>query len=133
MNFEDIINEWVEKVEVNTNDILQTITLMIGKELVYISPVDTGRFRGNWQITIGSPTNHSLVRYDKEGTQTIGDMARDVRILTAGQVAYIQNTITYGADLETGTSRQAPDGIISVTAPKFNLIVQQAIRLHPSP
>lgn len=133
MNFEDIVNEWVEQVQVNTDEILQTITLLIGKELVYISPVDTGRFRGNWQITVGAATDHSLVRYDKQGTQTINDMARNVRTLTAGQVAYIQNTLTYGADLETGTSMQAPDGIISVTAPKFNLIVQQAIRLHPSP
>lgn len=133
MEFEDIINEWVEQVQVQTDDILQTITLMIGKELVYISPVDTGRFRGNWQITVGSQANHSLVRYDQQGTATVGDMARSVRTFTAGQVAYIQNMVTYGADLETGTSKQAPDGIISVTAPKFNLIVQQAIRLHPSP
>lgn len=133
MNFEDIVNEWVEKIEVQTDDILQTITLMIGKELVYLSPVDTGRFRGNWQLTIGSQSDHSLVRYDQQGTQTVNDMSRKVRTFTAGQVAYIQNMVTYGADLETGSSNQAPDGIISVTAPKFNLIVQQAIRLHPSP
>lgn len=127
-DFMDTINDWITSTEERIDDILQTVTYLIGKELVTLSPVDTGRFKGNWQITIDGPTDHSLVRYDKDGGETLRDMARNVKQLTAGQVAYIQNTILYGPDLERGTSKQAPDGIIAVTAPKFNLILQQAIR-----
>lgn len=130
MNFEDIINQWVEEVEVKTEDILQTSTYLIGKEVVTLSPVDTGLFKGNWQLTIGAPTDHSLVRYDKDGTQVLSDMSRVVRTFTPGQIAYIQNTVEYGYDLEYGSSNQAPDGMVRITEAKFQMIVDQAIRLH---
>lgn len=130
MNFEDIINQWVEEVEVKTEDILQTSTYLIGKEVVTLSPVDTGLFKGNWQLTIDAPTDHSLVRYDKDGTQVLSDMSRVVRTFTPGQIAYIQNTVEYGYDLEYGSSNQAPDGMVRITEAKFQMIVDQAIRLH---
>lgn len=130
MNFEDIINQWVEEVEVKTEDILQTSTYLIGKEVVTLSPVDTGLFKGNWQLTIGAPTDHSLVRHDKDGTQVLSDMSRVVRTFTPGQIAYIQNTVEYGYDLEYGSSNQAPDGMVRITEAKFQMIVDQAIRLH---
>lgn len=130
MNFEDIINQWVEEVEVKTEDILQTSTYLIGKEVVTLSPVDTGLFKGNWQLTIGAPTDHSLVRYDEDGTQVLSDMSRVVRTFTPGQIAYIQNTVEYGYDLEYGSSNQAPDGMVRITEAKFQMIVDQAIRLH---
>lgn len=131
MQFEDIINQWIEETEVRTEDILQTATYLVGKEVVTLSPVDTGLFKGNWQLTVGATTDHSLIRYDKEGTQVLADMARNVRTFTPGQIAYIQNTVEYGYDLEYGSSGQAPDGMVRITAAKWQMIVDQAVRLHP--
>lgn len=131
MQFEDIINKWIEETEVRTEDILQTATYLVGKEVVTLSPVDTGLFKGNWQLTVGMPTDHSLIRYDEEGTMVLADMARNVRTFTPGQIAYIQNTVEYGYDLEYGSSRQAPDGMVRITAAKWQMIVDQAVRLHP--
>lgn len=128
--FEDVINRWVEETEEDVKSILQTIVFRIGRELVTLSPVDTGRFKGNWQLTIGSPATGSLLRYDQSGGITIGDMQRVVRTLTPGQVAYIQNTVEYGYDLEYGSSKQAPDGVVRITAAKFAILVNEAVRLH---
>ena len=128
--FEDVINRWVEETEEDVKSILQTIVFRIGRELVTLSPVDTGRFKGNWQLTIGSPATGSLLRYDQSGGITIGDMQRVVRTLTPGQVAYIQNTVEYGYDLEYGSSKQAPDGVVRITAAKFSILVNEAVRLH---
>lgn len=132
MQFEDIINQWIEETEVRAEDILQTATYLVGKEVVTLSPVDTGLFKGNWQLTVGAPTDHSLIRYDEEGTAALMDMSRNVRTFTLGQIAYIQNTVEYGYDLEYGSSRQAPDGMVRITAAKWQMIVDQAIRLHPA-
>ena len=130
--FEDVINRWVEEVEDDVKSILQTITFKIGSEVVRLSPVDTGRFKGNWQLTIGSPATSSLLRYDESGGITLSDMSRVVRTLSPGQVAYIQNTVAYGYDLEHGSSKQAPYGIVNVTTSegKFKQIVNEAVRLH---
>lgn len=130
--FEDIINRWVEEVEDDVKSILQTIVFRIGREVVTLSPVDTGRFKGNWQLTIGSPATGSLLRYDESGGITLSDMSRVVRTLSPGQVAYIQNTVAYGYDLEHGSSKQAPYGIVNVTTSegKFKQIVNEAVRLH---
>jgi len=130
--FEDVINRWVEEVEDDVKSILQTIVFRIGREVVTLSPVDTGRFKGNWQLTIGSPATSSLLRYDESGGIVLGDMQRVVRTLSPGQVAYIQNTVEYGYDLEYGSSPQArdPDGMVRVTAAKFAILVNEAVRLH---
>ena len=130
MEFEDIIARWAEETEVQMEDILQTSTYMVGNEVVQLSPVDTGLFKGNWQMTIGVQANSSRIRYDESGTATINDMARVVRTFTPGQIAYIQNTVEYGYDLEYGSSRQAPHGMVMITAAKWQMIVDQAIRLH---
>lgn len=128
--FEDVINRWVEETEEDVKSILQTIVFRIGREVVTLSPVDTGRFKGNWQLTIGSPATGSLLRYDESGGITLSDMSRVVRTLSPGQVAYIQNTVEYGYDLEYGSSQQAPDGMVRITEAKFAILVNEAVRLH---
>lgn len=144
-NFEDIINEWVENTETKINEILQTITIQIGTSLIRLSPVDSGRFKGNWQLSIESGSNSSLTRLDPSGSAAIQELASKANLFTAGQVAYIQNHVEYGYDLEYGTyngptqkvteegfSTQAPRGMLRITAARFTQIVNDAIRLHSS-
>lgn len=130
MDFLDTIYEWIEETETKIDDVLQTIVLKIGNSVVTLSPVDTGRFKGNWQLSINTGTSASILRYDQEGNTTLADMASKVNTFTAGQVAYIQNHVLYGQDLEQGYSRQATDGMVMVTEVKFLRIVDEAVRLH---
>lgn len=132
MDFLDTIYEWIEETETKIDDVLQTIVLKIGNSVVTLSPVDTGRFKGNWQLSIDTGTSASILRYDQEGNTTLADMASKVNSFTAGQVAYIQNHVLYGDDLEHGYSPQArdPDGMVRVTKTKFLRIVDEAVRLH---
>lgn len=131
-DFLDTINRWTEETEVAIDNVLQTIVIMVGKSVVTLSPVDTGLFKGNWQLTIDGSANSSLIRYDAEGYDTLRDIASKANSFTAGQVAYIQNMVTYGYDLEYGSSAQArdPDGMVRVTAMRFSRIVEDAVRLH---
>lgn len=142
-DFMDVINEWVEHTETVMDDILQTIVFKVGESVVRLSPVDTGRFRGNWQLSIDSTPGSSLVRYDKDGQSTINEIASRANSFTAGQVAYIQNHVLYGNDLEYGLyngptskvtdegfSRQAPSGMVRITEMQFDSIVAEAVRLN---
>lgn len=142
-NFTDTINQWIEQTESKLDDVLQTIVIKVGESVVRLSPVDTGRFRGNWQLTIDATSDASLVRYDQSGQATINEIASVANRFTAGQVAYIQNHVLYGNDLEYGLyngptqkvtdegfSRQAPAGMVRITAMQFQSIVNEAIRLN---
>jgi|APAga8741243762_1050094.scaffolds.fasta_scaffold41092_2 hypothetical protein len=142
-NFLDTINEWVEATEKRIDETLQTITIKVGESVIMLSPVDTGRFRGNWQLTIDGTSANSLVRYDQDGSSTLAMLASKANSFTAGQVAYIQNHVLYGYDLEWGTyngptqkvteegfSRQAPAGMVRVTEADFVRIVNDAVRIH---
>lgn len=142
-DFMDVINEWIEETEYKVDEVLQTIVIKVGESVVRLSPVDTGRFRGNWQLSIDSGSTSSLVRYDQTGQSTINEIASKANTFTAGQVAYIQNHVLYGNDLEYGLysgptqkvteegfSRQAPAGMVRITELQFASIVAEAVRLH---
>lgn len=142
-DFFDTVNKWVEDTEARINDTLQTIVIKVGESVIMLSPVDTGRFRGNWQLSIDTSATASQVRYDQDGSSTLALLAAKANSFTAGQVAYIQNMVLYGNDLEWGTyngptqkvteegfSRQAPAGMVRVTERDFMRIVNEAILMH---
>lgn len=142
-DFLDVINRWVEETETKVDDVLQTIAIKIGEMVVTLSPVDTGRFRGNWQMSIDSPASSSLLRTDQDGHATIAAIASVANSFTAGQMAYIQNHVLYGNDIEYGLyngptekvtdegfSRQAPAGVVRITEGQFVKIIQDAVRLN---
>ena len=129
-DFYDIIDKWAEETIGTLDNVLQTIVVMVGKSVITLSPVDTGLFRGNWQLTY-SGSHGPIDRLDQTGNSTIAELVSRSRTFTAGQVAYIQNHIEYGHDLEYGSSRvQAPNGMVRVTAARFNQIVAEALALH---
>jgi hypothetical protein len=142
-DFLDTINRWIEETEVKVDDVLQTIAIKVGEMVVTLSPVDTGLFRGNWQMNIDAPASSSLVRKDQDGHATISEIASVANSFTAGQIAYIQNHVLYGDDIEYGLyngptekvtdegfSRQAPAGVVRVTETQFLKIIQDAVMLN---
>lgn len=142
-DFSDVMNEWIESVEVKMDDIFQTVVIKVGEHVVRLSPVDTGLFRGNWQLTVDEEQSSELTRLDPSGNAAISSIAQKANSLTAGQVAYILNHLEYGYDLENGTyfgptakvteegfSRQAPEGMVRITEAEFIPIVNEAVRLN---
>lgn len=129
MDFADTIDKWVEETETKLDQVLRTVVIMVGRSLVTLSPVDTGLFRGNWQLTY-TGTDSPITRLDETGSATLADLTAKANRFTAGQIAYIQNHIFYGYDLEYGSSAQAPRGMVRVTAVRFTQIVLDALTLH---
>ena len=78
------------------------------------SPVDTGRFRGNWQASINSPQKSKMQRLDKSGASAIGDMSSVVMSMKMGQTFYLTNNLPYARRLEYGYSKQAPSGFLRI-------------------
>ena len=96
--------------------------LVAGKDYV------GGRFRGNWQFSIGTPAEGTLDQVDPAGGVTLATLRLQVQALTAGETAYIVNKLPYGIRLEYGHSTQAPGGMGRITLARFQQIVDEATR-----
>ncbi|MFC2996448.1 hypothetical protein ACFODO_14495 [Acinetobacter sichuanensis] len=106
-----------------TFEVLQSATVLQRKIIseflqgvVLASPVDTGAFRGNNLVSIGSvDVRYDLNKVDKVGDKTIAE--GNIKILQAkiGDLVYVQNNLPYSVALENGHSEQASTGIYALT------------------
>lgn len=93
----------------------RAIALALFSRMIVLSPVDTGRFRGNWQIDIEDPALIALERFDKAGQQTILAEAAKLINYKIGATIRMRNNVPYAVRLEYGWSKQAPQGVVRVT------------------
>ncbi|WP_273860938.1 HK97 gp10 family phage protein [Pseudomonas sp. LA5] len=126
-DFEAQLEDFRELAMAAIEQTIKDIVIQIGESLINLSPVDTGRFKANWQFTTGAPANSSLIATDKEGDETIAKLIAAVNALEPGQVAYIVNTLIYAIPLEYGHSQMAPNGMVRLTIAEFDRIVAEAV------
>ena len=98
-------------------DALEYVGLQAIRRIDMRSPVDTGRFRANWTLSIGEPSATVLAVDDPSGGATV---ARNVSALEAYPkdtfpAIYLQNNLPYAEPLEAGHSKQAPGGMVAIT------------------
>lgn len=127
-SFAESLAAFAEQAKEAIDEVFREVVIEIGSSVIRLSPVDTGRFKGNWQVTVGSPSNQSINTVDKSGHETIAALVAEVSKLEAGQVAYVVNNLLYGIPLEYGHSDQAPAGMVQITLARFQQIVDEAIR-----
>nr|WP_309504287.1 hypothetical protein [uncultured Roseovarius sp.] len=118
--------EWAEKVE----DVRQFVALvgLTGlRGLVLKSPVDTGRFKGNWNVGVGQMDLKTTETVDPSGGGTITRADRELTAYASAEgfpVINLTNNLPYAVRLEDGHSNQAPNGMVGLTvaelAAQFN-------------
>ena len=96
--------------------------LVAGKDYV------GGRFRANWNFSIGSVDNSFRIHPDPTGSGATARLVAGAIEFKAGQTAFIVNNLPYAIPLEFGHSSQAPSGMVRVTVARFQQIVLEAIR-----
>ncbi|WP_116654422.1 HK97 gp10 family phage protein [Pelagibacterium sediminicola] len=127
-SFSDQIAAFARKTEAKIETAIRKIALDVFSEVILKSPVDTGRFRGNWQVAIGDVPTGTLEVEDKTGTVTIGKVQAEVLNLKAGDTIYLVNNLPYALPLEYGHSGQAPEGMVRITVQRFKPIVEAVAR-----
>lgn len=87
-----------------------------------------GRFRGNWQVTFDEVPAEETGRIDKNGnlTQAIGDLMIG-QFKVGVKAVYFSNNVPYAYRLEVGHSKQAPNGMVAVTAQAFQKLFSEAV------
>jgi hypothetical protein len=118
------VSKWTAKTEAKIETAIRKIAIDVFAEVIMMSPVDEGRFRGNWQVAIGSIPTGTLEIDDKEGTATLNKAQAEALGLKAGQTIFLVNNLPYAEALEYGHSQQAPGGMIRLTVQRWKPIVE---------
>lgn len=105
--------------------VTRKVTLDLFTSVVQKSPVDTGRFKANWNVSKTTP-NFSFTA----ATNTARGEAEAQKALnfSAGGVVYLSNGLPYARRLEYGYSGQAPSGMVRLSVREFSAFIQRAIR-----
>ncbi len=123
--FSAVIGKWVKDKKVQQDQAIRKLALDMFTRIVMRSPVDTGRFRGNWQVSIGGPPSGVLSVEDKSGAVTTTKIASAVSNFQPGQVIWLGNNLPYARRLEYGWSQQAPAGMVRVTVKEFKAFLRK--------
>lgn len=133
--FEATLREFAKATKRTMTQTVIGSVLELGTRMVIKSPVDTGRFRGNWQIGDGGPDTRTDSDFDKKplgsppSATTFARWQDQLEGVLPGTVIYITNSLPYARRLEyEGWSKQAPGGMVRVTISEWQQVVQAAIR-----
>jgi len=113
------------------------LTLELAARVIAKTPVDTGRARGNWQVTVETPAEGEVERKDRTGAadaqagQAFAAAAAALRDLQPYRATWLANNVPYILVLESGLyplrprrgsgrtsggfSTQAPAGMVSLS------------------
>ena len=88
----------------------------VGRELLELlvqgSPVDTGHFKANWQVSIGRPATGIVNGVDPDGAQTIARGEAVLRRVRAFDTVHITNNVAYAQELEEGSVQRPPAAMV---------------------
>lgn len=110
----------IKKAKGNTDLAVRKVMLEAFTGVVRMSPVDTGRFRGNWMVGYGSPSAERGTE-DRSGGATTARIVSEITTAKLGiSSIFLTNNLPYAIELENGSSTQAPSGMVGVTLARIN-------------
>ena len=142
MSFVLDVSAFAAKAKKNPEIVIRQVSIKLFSAIILGSPVDTGRFRMNWQAAGRSPETGTVTGVDKTGTTSINKMAsvivglKDWYEFTLANNLPYANVIEYGGypgdgpNTTGGYSKQAPSGVVRVNVKRFNtLLAEEAAKL----
>ena len=103
----------MQAIPEHAEKIYRTAALHVLRGVIDMSPVDTGRFRNNWQVSLGRRVTAEHNHGSAAAAYAAG--AARIRRHRRGQTAFVTNNVPYAQALEEGHSKKAPHGVVSIT------------------
>lgn len=119
------MNSIVSRVNRRIDTVIRKSTIELFGSVIKMTPVDTGRAKGNWQCTLSSPARGEIDRLDGAGLGSTNGSAAYGDVLTTvkgtGSVVYLTNNVPYIGKLEyiPNYSKQAPNGMVRLSLQRF--------------
>lgn len=116
------IRRRARQVETGVNETKRKVALIVDRELVFETPVDTGRARSNWVVSLTAPVfdvrepyapGDRLGKNERANAQAaIEQGSIIIATVRPGDDIYISNNVHYIGLLNDGFSAQAPSGFV---------------------
>ncbi|WP_115746919.1 HK97 gp10 family phage protein [Escherichia coli] len=127
MSFSLDLTRWAGQLDNQLDVVLQKVAIEILSRIVEKTPVDSGRARANWQVSLNVvPGGYDDDAFDKSGGTAISKGQAEALKAQAEDSVYIVNNAPYILKLEEGSSTQAPSGMVTITVQEFTGIVAGA-------
>lgn len=121
MSFVLDISRFIKKANADTVQVVRKLAFESFKRIVLRTPVDTGRARANWGVTIGSPRVALAVNStDKTGSSTLRVASEVASQFSGDGSIFMTNNLPYIGPLEYGSSKQAPTGMVRITVEEMS-------------
>ena len=133
------ISKLAEKRKVEIQKVRKNYAFALYSSIVRKTPVDTGRARANWNISVGKEdaTTTEDTRRSPKPISQMPEPKGDESIFISNNLPYI-TTLEYGGypnppkkdggKTINGYSRQAPNGMVGVTLANNEAIFEAAVR-----
>lgn len=118
------MNRLSKKLSGEVNKFVRKVAFIADQNVVFATPVDTGRARSNWLVSVNSPVNETIQPYKAGSALGVGEVANasaatdQALAALAGrrndQDIYIQNNLVYISRLNEGHSQQAPANFVQM-------------------
>lgn len=102
----------------NYDAIVTKTVIDLFASIVELTPVDTGRARANWAM--------SMDLNDKGDFVDLTDMAEFEYTTKRGDTIWIWNNLVYIVPLEEGHSKQAPRGMVALSLQRFDKFLMES-------
>ena len=128
MGFAANLNKLCERAKDKAHVVVRKTAFELQGMMIDMSPVDTGRFRGNWQVGLGAINQSTSAALDPSGEATKGRAQAALQGWKPGQTIYLSNSLPYALRLERGWSQQAPSGVVRLTVQRYGDALAEAVK-----
>lgn len=126
MSFSAQISQYSKGTRDKIDSIRRGVTLKLLGAVVMDTPVDTGRLRGNWRVSEGTPVLDATDRVDPSGAVVMNEINAAVQASTGDTAVYLTNNLPYAKRIEyDGWSHtKAPEGMVRRNVARFNRLIK---------
>lgn len=114
------IQKWSMGAEADFKKVMKALAFEVHERIIDRTPVDTGRARASWNLSINEPDLTVAPEPKKKSRKAALESAQAARASLPDfdpftDTIWITNAVSYILRLEHGSSKQAPVGMVVVT------------------
>jgi hypothetical protein len=128
MDFAKQIKRCSQETLASVERIRKAVCLELARLVIQDTPVKTGRARANWQAGLNQAPSGMLDEIDPSGEAALQRVEKVLAGLKPGDSFVLANNLDYARELEDGSSRQAPNGMLKRNAARWPELIKDAAK-----
>lgn len=120
------VAEFMRQFSEENDFIMREATKRVSNSIVRLAPVDEGEYVADWDVKIGGWPADSEQEPDPNKRRTRARLQETLGAVKYGDAVFFENDDPVAVRLEYGYSKQAPQGVVRLTARRWRGFVKGA-------